>query len=307
MAANSRNKSPLFLGCSSKIAIFCLLMLLSAGIGWLIGKQWVKQSNQPQVVKPVFAPEDNNFNDATDQVWQRKAEIRKRRLELGVDSLFFKNLVDELFNLRYGDLKEEKQKQEQRDILAEETLDRLNWIDSSTREEFGSYDSQQRQEWREKVNQLRLSGKVLNLLTDTAFFQLFPELTERPNFDGGLGQVWSGLAWNQLQSLQSGLSYQAIESLFTGGEEIIEGILSEGQGKAYAIKLHSGDQLNLNLEAEGEVLLYFYSPSGNVTLLDKSSDRQWSGQLPEEGFYELVILPQSSTPVNFRLQLKVSQ
>ncbi|MFN6189200.1 MAG: serine/threonine protein kinase, partial [Microcystis sp.] len=42
-------------------------------------------------------------------------------------------------------------------------------------------------------------------------------------------------------------------------------------------------------------------------LLDKSSDRQWSGQLPEEGFYELVILPQSSTPVHFRLQLQVSQ
>jgi serine/threonine-protein kinase len=282
-------------------------MLLSAGIGWLIGKQWVKHSNQPQAVKPVFATEDNNFNTATDRVWQRKAEIRKRRLELGIDSQFFKNLVDELFNLRYGDLKEEKEKQEQRDILAEETLDRLERLYSSTREGLGSYDGQKRQEWREKVNELRLSGKVLNLLTDTAFFQLFPELTERPNFDGGLGQVWSGLAWNQLQSLQSGLSYQAIESLFAGGEEIIEGILSEGQGKAYAIKLHSGDQLNLNLEAEGEVLLYFYSPSGNVTLLDKSSDRQWSGQLPEEGFYELVILPQSSTLVNFRLQLKVSQ
>ena len=157
------------------------------------------------------------------------------------------------------------------------------------------------------MNQLRLSSIVLNLLTDNAFFQLFPELTERPNFDKSLGQLWSGLAWNQLQSLQSGLSYQAIESLDAGGEEVIEAILSQGQGKAYAIKLRSSDRLNLNLEAEGEVLLSFYSPTGNITLLDKSSDRQWTGQLPEEGFYELVILPQSSTPVHFRLQLKVSQ
>jgi serine/threonine-protein kinase len=307
MAANSRNKSPLFLGCSSKIAIFCLLMLLSAGIGWLIGKQWVKHSNQPQTVKPVFATEENNFNSATDRAWQRKAEIRKRRLELGIDSQFFKNLVNELFNLRYGDLKEEKQKQEQRDILAEETLDRLDRLDSGTREGLGSYDEQQRQKWREKVNQLRLSSRVLNLLADNAFFQLFPELTERPNFDSSLGQLWSGLAWNQLQSLQSGLSYQAIESLDAGGEEIIEGILSEGQGKAYALKLRSSDRLDLNLEAEGEVFIYFYSPSGNITLLDKSSDRQWSGQLPEDGFYELVIVPQSSIPVNFRLQLKATQ
>lgn len=307
MAANSRNKSPLFLGCSGRIAIFCLLMLLSAAIGWLIGKQWVKHSNQPQTVKPVFATEENNFNSATDRTWQRKAEMRKRRLELGIDGQFFKNLVNELFSLRYGDIKEEKQKQEQRDILAAEILDRLERLDSGTREALGSYDEQQREKWRKQVNELRLSSKVLNLLTDTVFFQLFTELTERPNFDGSLGQLWSGLAWNQLQSLQSGLSYQAIESLDAGGEEVIEAILSQGQGKAYAIKLRSSNRLDLNLEAEGEVLLSFYSPTGNITLLDKSSDRQWSGQLPEEGFYELVILPQSSTPVNFRLQLKVSQ
>jgi serine/threonine-protein kinase len=94
------------------------------------------------------------------------------------------------------------------------------------------------------VNQLRLSSRVLNLLTDTAFFQLFPELTERPNFDKSLGQLWSGLAWNQLQSLQFGLSYQAIESLDAGGEEVIEAILSEGQGKHYAIKLRSSNRVN---------------------------------------------------------------
>jgi hypothetical protein len=302
MAANSR-----ILGCSSKIAIFCLLMLVSAGIGWLIGKTWVKHANQPQTVKPVFATEGSNLNSATAQAWQRKADIRKRRLELGIDSQFFKNLVDELFYLRYADIKEEKQKQEQRDILAEEILDRLDRLDSSTRAGLGSYDQQKRQEWRQAVNELRLSSKVLHLLTDNAFLQLFPELTARPNFETALGQVWSALAGNQLQSLQSGLSYQAIESLDAGGEENIEGILSERQGKAYALKLHSSDRLNLNLEAEGEVLIYFYSPSGNVTLLDKSSDRQWSGQLPEDGFYELVILPQSSTTVNFRLQLKVTQ
>ena len=100
MAANSRNKSPVFLGCSGRIAIFCLLMLLSAAIGWLIGKQWVKHSNQHETVKPVFATEENNFNSATDTAWQRKTEMRKRRLELGIDSQFFKNLVNELFNPR---------------------------------------------------------------------------------------------------------------------------------------------------------------------------------------------------------------
>lgn len=307
MAANSRNKSPVFLGCSGRIVIFCLLMLLSAAIGWLIGKQWVKHSNQPQTVKPVFATEENNFNSATDRAWQRKAEMRKRRLELGIDSRFFKNLVSELFSLRYGDIKGEKQKQEQRDVLAAEILDHLERLDFGTREALGSYDDQQREKWRKQVNQLRLSSRVLNLLTDAAFFQLFPELTERPSFDSSLGQLWSGLAWNQLQSLQSGLSYQAIESLDAAGEEVIEAILSQGQAKAYAIKLRSSNRLDLNLEAEGEVFIYLYSPTGNITLLDKSSDRQWSGQLPEEGFYELVILPQSFTPVHFRLQLRVSQ
>ncbi|AOC54807.1 serine/threonine kinase [Microcystis aeruginosa NIES-2481] len=38
--------------------------------------------------------------------------------------------------------------------------------------------------------------------------------------------------------------------------------------------MRSSDRLNLNLETEGEVLLSFYFPTGNITLLDKSSDRQ---------------------------------
>jgi len=182
MAANSRNKSPVFLGCSGRIAIFCLLMLLSAAIGWLIGKQWVKHSNQPQTVKPVFATEENNFNSATDTAWQRKTEMRKRRLELGIDSQFFKNLVNELFNLRYGDIKEEKQKQEQRDILGAEILDRLERLDSGTREALGSYNEQQREKWREQVNQLRLSGIVFNLLTDTAFFSAISRIDRKTKF-----------------------------------------------------------------------------------------------------------------------------
>jgi len=48
--------------------------------------------------------------------------MRKRLLELGLMVSFFKNLVKELFSLCYGDIKEEKQKQEQRDILAAEIL-----------------------------------------------------------------------------------------------------------------------------------------------------------------------------------------
>jgi serine/threonine-protein kinase len=75
-----------------------------------------------------------------------------------------------LFSLRYGDIKEEKQKQEQRDILAAEILDRLERLDSGTREALGSYNEQQREKWREQVNESRLSSIFLNLLTDTVFF-----------------------------------------------------------------------------------------------------------------------------------------
>ena len=75
-----------------------------------------------------------------------------------------------MFSLRYGDIKEEKQKQEQRDILAAEILDRLERLDSGTREALGSYNEQQREKWREQVNESRLSSIFLNLLTDTVFF-----------------------------------------------------------------------------------------------------------------------------------------
>jgi serine/threonine-protein kinase len=52
-------------------------------------------------------------------------------------------------------------------------------------------------------------------------------------------------------------------------------------------------------------LFSIYTPSGKTTLLEDSSDRTWSGKLPESGFYELVVVSNASRPIDYQLDLTV--
>jgi serine/threonine-protein kinase len=290
--------------------IFLVLALIaaSAGVGWFFGKIWLDRTRDSSDPKAVFAAGDETAPASeSQQEWRQRAKIRARRSELKIDSQFFRDLVDEIVAIRYRDLeKNSSEKRAKRSEISLETLDRLANLDEMTRQEFGKFDRQQRREWRERMNEMRLGSRVLDTLADNAFFTAFPEITERPTLDRPLGQVRAALALSQLQSLRSGESYRKITALAEGGTETVEGSLSSYRGRAMAIEARSGQTLTLNLEADGEVSLYLYSPSGSVALLENSSDRQWSGKLPEDGFYELVIVSKSPTPIPFRLSLQTA-
>jgi len=63
--------------------------------------------------------------------------------------------------------------------------------------------------------------------------------------------------------------------------------------------------MEVNLSTGQKALLSIYSPSGKTTLLEDSRDRTWSGQLPESGFYEFVVVSDSSEPIDYQLNLTV--
>jgi serine/threonine-protein kinase len=63
--------------------------------------------------------------------------------------------------------------------------------------------------------------------------------------------------------------------------------------------------MKANLETGKSVLFSIYSPSGKTTLLEDSRDRTWSGELPESGLYEFVIVSESSGSMNYQLELTV--
>jgi serine/threonine-protein kinase len=61
--------------------------------------------------------------------------------------------------------------------------------------------------------------------------------------------------------------------------------------------------MNLNLQANPQVLLSVYSPSGNKILLEDSSSRALSTTLPEKGFYEFVVVSTASEPIDYQLNI----
>ncbi|WP_332865126.1 hypothetical protein [Pannus brasiliensis] len=296
-------------GCVRNLVLLLLLISGSATAGWWIGKAWIDRSRPTPAYRPAFTAGDPAApSTESQQEWQDRAKIRARRSELGIDSQFFRLLVDETLTIQYPDLGDDAaEKRRKRSLVSLELLDRLAVLDGAILRELGTYGAEQRREWRKAVNELHLGSQTLYDLADGGFFAFFPEVTDRPSFDRPLGQVWSAFAVSRLQSLQSGSSYRKIETLTESGQEIIEGSLTKGAGNAYSIDLRSGRNLTVNLSTDGDVTISLYSPTGSVKLLENSSDRQWSGQLSEDGFYELIILSKSATPITFRLDLQVAK
>jgi hypothetical protein len=143
------------LGCASKMLWVCLLMLTSAGVGWLVGKTWLDRANRSNPVKPVFAIDSEIPRSVTAREWQEKAKIRARRVELGINKQFFPVLVDEVVNRRYPDLPADSvQKREKRTLVSLDLLDRLAVLDETVRQGLGTYDREQRQGWTTQVNDL---------------------------------------------------------------------------------------------------------------------------------------------------------
>ena len=63
--------------------------------------------------------------------------------------------------------------------------------------------------------------------------------------------------------------------------------------------------VKLDLQAEAQVLVSIYPPTGKTSLLEDSATRTWSQTLPEDGYYEIVVVSNASTPMDYQLNLSV--
>ena len=68
-------------------------------------------------------------------------------------------------------------------------------------------------------------------------------------------------------------------------------------------ELTQEQMMKLDLQADPQVLISVYSPTGKIKLMEDSSDRAWSGKLPESGFYEFVVVSTASQPVDYQLKI----
>jgi serine/threonine protein kinase, bacterial len=59
--------------------------------------------------------------------------------------------------------------------------------------------------------------------------------------------------------------------------------------------------MEVKLEANSKVLLSIYSPSGKIVFLEDSQQRTVSKTLPENGFYEFVVVSTASATLDYQL------
>lgn len=318
MASTASRSRNFFSGCLSKILIVLILSLGSGIMGWFAGKLWINQVTQNPLQSISLnnshgQDSDSNQSGISDQEWKRKQELQKRRLELGLNNQYFYNLVDQMFAEKYPsqagktltNKPEDDSWREKWDKIASELLDKLSTLSQEARQGLGQYNQAQRQQWIQEVNKLYLSSRALYNLADNTFFYYFPEQENQGLRDKPLSQVWSAFVFDKLEALKSGEIYTEIVFFPDDLETSYQKNLEPGAGMAYVVKLDAGKFLELKLNAPRNVLLSVYSPTGRNNLLEDSSIHQWSGELPETGYYEIIIVSQAKRNIDYQLNLNL--
>jgi serine/threonine-protein kinase len=310
-------------GSGRAIAKVVLLSGLVIG-GWWVGVKWLGpalKSKLPEIVRPSSSnqslktvapkPQSTNFAKAEQD---RKQTIEDRRKQLDIDNTVFTRLVNETFFAKHPELNgfklgtgpNDAGLRAEWDQLALQFLDRLGVLSSAARSRLGQYTEADVRDRQNAASQINLSNRALNDLTDAQFFSLFPEQPRGEKLlNREIGQVWQAIAADQLKALQAGTTLERLD--FPGGNlnQRTSGTLKPGGGKAYVANLSQNQLLRLQLQVPNQsVRLSIYPPSSKApALLEDSKETSWSGKLTEPGFYEIILVSESKTPISFAIDL----
>ena len=261
----------------------------------------ISSPNPPEAAKPEvnFSPEEI----------QRKQKLKDRREELGINYKFYVALVNQIFREKYPSLKgrvlsdnpEDESLRAEWNKTASEVLEKLSAITSDSRRQLGNYDSSILDNWKAQINKINVGSRSLYDLGDAAFFSEFPEQKDKSFIKQPIGQVWYAFVNDQLNAILTKNAFEKI--VFSEGNtgKTVSGTLQPGKGKVFIAELAKDQNMEVKLEANSQVLLSIYSPTGKIQFLEGSQKRTISETLPEKGFYEFVIVSTASEPVDYQL------
>jgi serine/threonine-protein kinase len=243
----------------------------------------------------------------------RKERLRDRRQRLGIDENFYVSLVNQVFwennpslqRRSLTDEPEDTQLRAQWDKTAEQLLQKLTLLSSESRKKLGTYGGGDRDRWKVEVNKLNVSSRALYDLGDAAFFQQFPEQESKNFIDQPIGQVWHAFVADKLSAILARSDFEKINFDPNTTTKTVNGNLRSSAGKVFIADLRQNQLMEVKLAANPQVLWSIYSPTGKYLFLEDSQKRSWSGELPESGFYEFVVVSRSSQPLSYQLTLNV--
>ncbi len=239
--------------------------------------------------------------------------LMTRRQNLGIDENYYFSVMDQLFWAKYPDwqgrsLPNDPAYSEVRVQWykqADQLLGKLETISVTSRQKLGSYTKADRDRAVASVNQVFASSRSLFDLTDAAFFALFPDQKGKNFVTQAIGQIWNAISQDKASNIIVGTAYEKIAFASGTTSTQLSGSLNPGEGKVFVAQLAQGQLMQLDMQAEAQVLISVYSPTGKTVLLEDSSTRAWSGTLPEDGYYEIVVVSTASAPMDYQLNLSV--
>lgn len=288
-----------------------LLLLVTAGLVW-----WGLRQGGVQLGGNSAADRAGTRQSATEQ--GRLQILQQRSQELGVDWAYLVRLSDALFYQRYpqrreqplGDGPEDAELRAEWDALAGEML---SWVESNlssqARQRLGQYSPAQLERWQSQVNRLHVSSTALYDLADARFGRRFPDYSVDRSTAGPIEQIWFAIAADQVRALQSGERLSEVRFSPGAYRQRINDTIAPSRGRVYIMNLRAGQFLRLNLQAPAQstqLSLYLPNPSGDQPyLLADTNQTTWSGELPESGYYEVVVVSVSDAPIAYRLDIAV--
>lgn len=286
--------------------------LIVLGVG--TASAWVG-SNIPRWVTEWSSQRDdsgrNSGNDSGGQLesssqfsaaeQRRKADLQAQRDRLRVSNKFLVQLTDVSFYEQYPQQKgraltakpEDAEWREKWDAIAAQWLTQLETLlDGDARSKLGTYGKSNRDQWKKIANGMNVSSRALYRFADMEFFTSFPEQQEQDFINQPIGQIWHGMADLNLRRFQSGETLETIQFPSGAYSTTLEKTVKPGHGHTYLLNAKEGQILRISLKAPRTLLsLYVPRPNSNTPfLLENSLDQTWSGQLPQSGYYEIVVL-----------------
>ena len=296
----------------TKTFLAALVLATTAGLAWWGFKSGYGElgSNNPTPTPSITQP-TNPLDKYSPAERQRKQRLSDRRQQLGIDQTFYVNLVNQVFwdknpSLRgrtLSDGAEDESLRAEWDQTAAQLLDKLTSLSGKARGQLGTYTNAERDRWKVEVNQINVGSRSLYDLGDAAFYNEFPEQRGRNFLNQPIGQIWYGFVSDKLSAILAGSAFQKL--VFDTGaiSKTVNGTLQPGGGKVFIAGLAKEQSLELNLKANSQVLLSVYSPSGKIQFLEDSQKRTLSAKLPENGFYEFVVVSTASQSVSYQLSI----
>lgn len=310
-------------------ALIALAVMLGFVATALLIASLFRGNNRVQADRPnspaTAIDSSSNSGEFVSEELARRQEIEARREQLGIDSNFFTNLVNQLFYQEYPVLLTggpNNGPQPVTTAAADEPL-RIRWdhialdllqkmegnFTTSSLSQLGRYSENNRSNWETQVSEVGIEARSLYDLVDAKFFSLFPSQTEADFLTRPTGQLYYALADSQASAIAQGNTREPVTFDPQESSKTLSSQLAPGEGRLYTVALLTGQLLRLNIEAPtGSTLLSLYPPTSTdaqSSLIDNSEQVTWSGSLSETGDYELVVLNQSDQSISYQLALSV--